>query len=241
MNTPTHLYFIRHGEAQSVHSHIIGGPQGDTGLTPLGREQATRLRARLQATGEIAADVLLASTLPRARETAEILAPVWGVPIEYDATLQEINVGEADGMSERDYFIKYGRPDFERDPFRVVAPGGENWGSFNLRIATALDRIIRAQVGKTVVLVCHGGVIEAAFPYFLQMQTLAMLPVLLPTHNTSITHWHLDARAMGSPAGGWLATTTTSIYTTPCAGPRPPVPRAPSRRQCRGWAGSDYL
>ena len=74
----THLYLVRHGQAHVNVSQVMGGPRGDTGLTALGIRQAQRLRDRLQNDREIHADVLLASTLPRARETAEIIAPGTG-------------------------------------------------------------------------------------------------------------------------------------------------------------------
>ena len=70
MNVVTQLYLIRHGEAVSNVQPIVGGMRGDTGLTPRGAAQAERLRDRLASTGESAADILISSTLPCARETA---------------------------------------------------------------------------------------------------------------------------------------------------------------------------
>jgi probable phosphoglycerate mutase len=194
MKPTTNLYLIRHGEAMAVKTHVMAGMRGDEGLTPLGREQAARLRDRLRATGEIAADALLASTLPRAAQTAEIIAPALGLPILWDDDLQEMRPGEADGLPEEEFRARYGRPNFEQDPFKPISPGGENWGQFTLRVGTLLDRIIRTYAGKTVVLVCHGGVIDASFLYFFDMPTLRLPAVGFYTHNTSITHWRLDER-----------------------------------------------
>ena len=80
--TQTHLYLVRHGEAVVNVEPIMGGMRGDTGLTPRGVAQAESLRDRLAATGEIAADILISSTLPRARQTAEIIAGVLNMPVE---------------------------------------------------------------------------------------------------------------------------------------------------------------
>src|SRR6266851_5457719 len=82
----SHLYIIRHGQAISA----VERTMGDRGLSPLGIRQAERLRDRLGATGEIAADVLIASTMHRAKETAEIIAPALGLPIEWDDDVQEL-------------------------------------------------------------------------------------------------------------------------------------------------------
>src|SRR5437867_1180185 len=93
----TNLYLIRHGEAYSNVEAVIGGMKGDRGLTERGFAQAQALARRL-ATGEIHADVLYASTLPRARMTAELVAEALKLPIRWDDDLHELRPGEADGL-----------------------------------------------------------------------------------------------------------------------------------------------
>ncbi len=187
----THLYLIRHGEAIANVEPIIGGMKGDKGLTPHGIKQAEALRDRLLASGEIEADALISSSLARARQTAEIIAPALGdLPIILDDDVQEMRVGEADGMHVADFKAAYGEPNFRKDPFRPIAPGGENWGQFLLRAATALDRIARAYENKTVAVVCHGGIIVASFIYAFGLSSLTMQEhAELEPLNTSITHW----------------------------------------------------
>jgi 2,3-bisphosphoglycerate-dependent phosphoglycerate mutase len=184
-NLMTDLYLIRHGEALGAILDIIG----DTALSPLGILQAERLRDRLAATGEIAADVLISSTFKRARQTAEIIAPVLELPIKFDDEVQELRDGVAEGMHEEEYRAKYGEVNFRETPFRQVAPAGENWGQFVLRVSTALDRIVRENDGKSIVIVCHGGVVGVSFLYFFGMGSFQYPQVGFDTDNTSITHW----------------------------------------------------
>ncbi len=181
----TELYLIRHAEAMAA----IKGFIGDGGLSSLGVMQAERLRDRLAATKEIKADVLIASTLPRARQTAKIIAPALGLPLILDDALQELRPGEAEGMTEETYRKTYGEVDFARNPYRLIAPGGENWGQFMLRVGEALDRIVRTYEGKTIVLVCHGGIIDTSFLYFFRVSAWMLPPAGFGTRNTSITHW----------------------------------------------------
>src|SRR6266852_7381270 len=181
----TQLYLIRHAEAMAA----IKGFIGDGGLSPLGVMQAERLRARLEATKEIAADVLISSTFPRAHKTADIIAPALGLPLILDDAIQELRPGEADGMPVEMFRKKYGEADFIQNPYRPLAPGGENWGQFMLRVGEALDRIVRKYEGKTIVLVCHGGVIDGSFLYFFKMSAWTLPPARFYTRNTSITHW----------------------------------------------------
>lgn len=186
----THLYIIRHGQAQAAVEERIAGIKGDTGLSKLGVEQATRLRDRLLATKEIKADVFIASNIPRARQTAEIIAPAIGLPLLLDEEVQELRPGEADGLPGREYEERYSA--YERNPsaFVKVSPGGESWPEFVLRASRALDRITTEHAGKTIVLVCHGGIVHSSFLYFFGVSTFITPAIVeLETKNTSITHW----------------------------------------------------
>ena len=183
----THLYLIRHGEALGAVQNMIG----DTPLSPLGILQAERLRDRLAATGEISADVLIASTFARARQTAEIIAPALELPIMLDDEVQELRSGDSEGMHFDEYRARYGGVNFRDTPFRPVAPNGENWGQFVLRACTAFDRILREHAGKTIVIVCHGGIIGVSFLYFLGIDTVHYPQAGFDSANASITHWAL--------------------------------------------------
>lgn len=193
----THLYLIRHGEAMNA----IKGIVGDGSLSPLGVAQVQRLRDRLVATKEITADVLIASSFPRAVETAQIIAPALGLPLLLDDEIQELRPGEAENMPLEAFKATFGEPNYEKMPFRPIAPAGESWGQFMLRVATALDRIVREHEGKTIVLVCHGGVIDGSFLYFFRMNAWAPPPTRFSTSCTSITQWNkvID----GNGGGHW--------------------------------------
>ena len=185
----THLYLIRHGQAINV----VQKTSGDPGLSPLGVKQAERLRDRLAASGEIDADIVISSTMLRAKQTAEIIAPALGLPIIFDDEVQEQRPGEALNMSEEEFREKFGPVEFEQKPYFRLAPGAESWVEFSLRASTALQRITREHDGKTIVIICHGGIIDASFLFFLGLSSLQFPQVLFDTHNTSITHWYKEA------------------------------------------------
>jgi probable phosphoglycerate mutase len=188
----TRLHFIRHGEAYSNIPHegrVVSGLRGDRGLTPRGVAQVERLRDRLLATGELAADVVLASTLARAWQTAEILAPVWDSPIIPDDDLHELRPGESDGLLVEVARERYGQTDFNQEAYRPKSPSGESWGQFVLRVGTMLDRVTRDYAGKTVVLVTSGGVIHATFLVFFALPSLQPPHAWFATENASITTW----------------------------------------------------
>jgi broad specificity phosphatase PhoE len=203
MDTPTRLVLIRHGESRSTVDQVVGGHEGCTGLSDRGRRQAEALASRLQDTGELSdASVLLTSILPRAIETAEIIAPaLGGLVAKQDCDLCEIHPGEADGLTWEEFRSRYMPAEGPRDPYRVWSPGGESWANFMARVGTTLGEVAKRHAGETVVVVCHGGVIEGAFSAFGNQPLRRPFDVSL--ENTSITEWRWGDQATipGRPPG----------------------------------------
>jgi broad specificity phosphatase PhoE len=183
------LILVRHGDAYAGFHGVIGGERGCTGLTPLGRAQAEALRDHLAVKGGVRADVLLASVLPRAIETASIIAPGIGLEVAgHECDLCEVHTGEADGLSWTEYTSRYGSFDMEAEPDRVFAPAGESWNGFHERVRGTLERVAREYDGQTVVAVCHAGVIMASMRVLLGIPHPGTGARLRPT-NTGLTVW----------------------------------------------------
>jgi probable phosphoglycerate mutase len=185
----TRLILVRHGESVSTVERRIGGSLTCGGLTALGRKQAEALAARLVRTREIVADVLVSSTMRRAVETAEILAPALGeLPIQLEPGVCEHEPGpEVDGLSFDEFEARYGRPDWDADPFVAGFPGGETLADFVHRAASALHRLAHEHAGKTVVVTCHAGVVNAGLRSFLDVPLVGGFE--LYTRNTSLTEF----------------------------------------------------
>ena len=170
------LILVRHGDAYAGFHGVVGGQTGCTGLTPHGRAQAEALRDHLADSGRVRADVLLASVLPRAIETASIIAPGLGLEISgQECDLCELHTGEADGLTWSEYAARY----------------GESWNSFHERVRRTLERVSRDYEGQTVVAVCHAGVIMGSMRVFLGIPP-GTRARLRPT-NTGLTEWEHDA------------------------------------------------
>lgn len=186
------LILVRHGDANAGFHGPIAGPSGCSGLTPLGRRQAEALRDDLAATGRIRADVLVASVLPRAIETAQIIAPGLGLELAArDCDLCEFHTGEADGVDWADYNDRFGSFDMEAEPDRLFAPGGDSWNSFHERVGRTLARFAHEYAGRTVVAACHAGVVIASIRLLLGVADPATSAHLRPS-NTGLTEWEHD-------------------------------------------------
>lgn len=154
------LYIARHGETQwNVDDRISG--RTDIPLTERGLEQAKALAEKAVGKG---IEVIIASPLIRARQTAQAVSDVLGIPVAIDERLIELNFGIFEGLDR-------GHPDFQRYrgqlPLRF--PGGESAFDLAHRVKSCLEDVKRDHAGKTVLLVCHGGVCRMVKSFFEDM------------------------------------------------------------------------
>jgi probable phosphoglycerate mutase len=181
----THLYFIRHGDYLE---DLENGSYQDLGLSPEGIRQTERLRDRLARTGEIKADVLIASPMRRARASAEMLAPTLGIPIVFEKGVEEW-VCDDGTLPPETFSARWNQVPEAQKPFFRFMNGYETGLEFSGRVQSALNRLLQEYEGKTIVLVSHGGVLAASFHYFFGLSGATPARVSFSAMHTSITHW----------------------------------------------------
>jgi probable phosphoglycerate mutase len=184
---PTRLVLVRHGESMASVNRSIGGPRTCAGLSDLGRRQCERLAVRLAETGELTDVVLYASAYPRAVQTAELLAPaLGGAVVHVDERWGEHDPGpDCDGLTFDQFIARFGMPDWETDAHAVTFPGGETLAELHHRVGQALSAAVAEHAGRTVVVCCHGGVIDAVLR--LALRTPSTGGFELFTTNASLT------------------------------------------------------
>lgn len=215
-----HLLLVRHGQSYINLDNWDGG-YVDAGLTALGQQQAARLGQWLADNVQIVA--LYTSTMARTQETAACVTTATGVAAQPDDRLREFGNCYADGqpVPPEAMPVKYAEFWGTERPYTCIGPRAESWMLFRLRTGTFLDDIIARHGSSppdtTVVVICHGGVIEAAFDYIFNIGPHRRVEVL--THSTGIVHfeylpeshresWRLHAHGLtlhlAQENGAWL-------------------------------------
>lgn len=151
--------------------------------------------------------MIVASPIRRARQTAEIIATALGRQVDvYDADLEEVRPGEAEGMTWDQYFAFYGAVE-GWDPAVAFAPGGEAWVHFASRVSKTLDRLAATHAGQNVAIVAHGGVVDASVFHFFGLDPFSRAPIDFETANASLTEWELRSfRPYAASTAGPTAT-----------------------------------
>ena len=157
----TRIIAVRHGEtAWNVATRIQG--QLDIGLNARGRWQAAQVAQALR--GE-PLQAVYASDLARAWDTAQAIAQASAVGLTAHTGLRERGFGEFEGLTHAD--IEAGWPEHalrwrQRDP-HWAPPNGESLAELRDRIRGTVDEMASAHVGQQIVLVAHGGVLDALY------------------------------------------------------------------------------
>jgi broad specificity phosphatase PhoE len=148
------IWLVRHGQTDwNLEGRLQG--QLDVPLNDTGLEQARLLAESMR--GKVF-DALFSSDLLRARQTAEIISSVIGLPITFDRRLREISQGEVEGMLFSDVILKFENAlaDRSRNPVDSRLPGGESVAELASRFKDCMDDIVCLKVKKPVLVVAHG-------------------------------------------------------------------------------------
>lgn len=153
----TLILLVRHGETDWNSERRWQG-HADQPLNDAGREQARELAETLADRG---IDVVYSSDLVRAHETALIVAERLGLPVELDAGLREVDVGDWAGRLVSE--IEAADPEAFQlwRQGRKGWNGGESYEEMGERVVGAVLRLAGRHPGKTVLIVTHGGSIRA--------------------------------------------------------------------------------
>ncbi|MDO9084679.1 MAG: histidine phosphatase family protein [Anaerolineaceae bacterium] len=149
---------LRHGRSRADDEGVHEG-RYDSPLTEVGRAQVhSRAQDFLQRGFQF--DLIIASTLLRANETARIIATELGVTVENDPDWMEWDNGPLAGLPFDVAEQRYPKPVF-RNPYTPMAGSGESEWDAYCRAGRAVQKVVQRGPGSYLV-VAHGGILNTA-------------------------------------------------------------------------------
>jgi probable phosphoglycerate mutase len=159
---PTRIIAVRHGETSWNADARIQG-QLDIGLNETGRWQAQRV-------GKALADepitAVYSSDLERAQATAQPISEATGVPVTPHEGLRERSFGMFEGKTFDEIhqtWPEHAQNWRKRIPEWQPPEGGESLIQLRERVTRTLEQLAARHPGEQIVVVAHGGVLDALY------------------------------------------------------------------------------
>lgn len=152
----TRLILVRHGQTEYNRQGRLQG-QVDIPLNEAGIRQAESLAALVSADPP---DLLVASPLQRARETARLLSRGTGLEVRTDDAFLERSFGRWEGLTGEEIHRRWPEEHADWRAHRpVLGLGVEDRPEVGERVAAACRALVAAHDGGTVMVVAHGAAI----------------------------------------------------------------------------------
>jgi broad specificity phosphatase PhoE len=242
---PRMLFLVRHGQATFNVEGRHPGQLPGIPLTDEGRRQAHQAAVALSA---LPLSAVISSPLERARETAEIIARGWGLPVRTDPRLMDTDVGHWAGQKITD--LAKNDPTWKAFTEKPDEPpeGVERLSDVQQRALAVVNEIWHDEsLGQYIVLVAHADVLKLILGNYLKSpltsirymnvgnasisalalpkegtpDVLAVNWTLLPRWLTPppVAHAESPANVLSSEAGSVAEAAETRVETAPANAP----------------------
>lgn len=198
--TITRFCLVRHGETDWNAARRLQG-HTDIDLNARGLAQAKQMALALKSI-HLQFDVLYTSDLQRAAKTAQAIEELFKASAISNMALRERHLGALQGLTTDEAPMR--EPELWKSHLsRNIEENlrnGESIQQFADRIRTALEQIREQHLGKTILLVSHGGVLDMMYRIAINQPLDAEKAVTVP--NASLNwishdglHWQVDGWA----------------------------------------------
>lgn len=155
-NLPKKIYFVRHGETDlNKESSEASSDQPVRGWSnvPLNQQGIKEAQKAADSVKDLPIDHIVASDLPRAKQTANIIGNRLGITPEFDPGLRTWNLGEHTGKAGQEVHDEVNRLCHDAQDERPK--GGESFNEFKDRILGTMSDIVQRHSDKELLIVSH--------------------------------------------------------------------------------------
>lgn len=151
------IFVIRHGETDLNKAHIIQGQTEDSELNATGLAQAQESIAVLPA----GLTICISSPLRRARQTAEIIARHFRIPVVFKDELKEKHYGSLSGKTKEEVAKITGHDNKSMNvALDLTKYGGESTEDVRARLTRFFEEVKSGYGKETPLIVTHLGIIR---------------------------------------------------------------------------------
>jgi len=156
------VYVVRHGETdENSQKKLLG--QKDVPLNENGIRQAHEVGQKIK---KMDVDLIVSSTLIRAKQTAEIINLHIKKPLKLEPRLMERNLGVGEGLTLEEFQEKFQKGFNSKMAYNFTPPKGESAQEVQKRVFAVLDEIKKKYPGKKILIVTHSFVSRMIYKYF---------------------------------------------------------------------------
>ena len=186
-HSPTVVLLVRHGQTATT-GKILPGRSAGIHLSDAGLRQAEAAAQRIGKMPSVAA--VYASPLERARETAEPIARARKLRVRIEPELSEVDIGDWTGHSLARLSKRPEWQIVQRYPSGFRFPRGESFAEMQLRMTSAVGRVVARHPGETIVLVSHADPIKSVVAHALGVHLDLLQRIAIATASlTAIAYW----------------------------------------------------
>jgi broad specificity phosphatase PhoE len=162
------ILFTRHGESDANIHHIISNRNLPHHLTQKGISQAILLAKTLIDSCQV--QMIGVSPIPRAQETAIIVAKKLGLSFTTYPALREFDCGEMEGRYDEEAWAAHHAVihawDQDNDFDQYIPPDGESYNDIKERFLPFVASLIKnnLELSGDVLLISHGGILHQVLP-----------------------------------------------------------------------------
>jgi broad specificity phosphatase PhoE len=185
------LIIARHGETIENKTGIMQGHSPGT-LSKKGEKQAQKLAKRLS---KIEFDLVYCSDLRRCKQTLSPLLKIKKQKVHYVKELREISRGKFNGKPSKEY-TKYiqnkkyknwlNKNNIKDSWYYRKIPGGESPKDVLKRVSKYVEKIIKKEKGKTILIMTHGVAKRMLLIYLLKKEIKHFSKLHIPNTALSI-------------------------------------------------------
>ena len=169
------ITFIRHGATINTEENRLFDDESYPALNALRRFEMDRISNWVKNKG-LKIDKIYTSSALRTVQSAEILSKICSHDFEIIPQLRSRLAGVWSGMTFDDIEQKY-----HKNPEHYWPEGGETTVELNKRVAEALNNIVEQNLGKRIIIITHGDVIQSAVANALSIPPCNQFKVYIPT------------------------------------------------------------